>query len=140
MSSRQSLSWFSAVSVILVLWGAVFSFFGLGILPVDRRVLLSWESAIYGAIMIGWGTTLFLVGRVAFRREDAELMKLLLFGIAIWLVLEAGFSARFGVWFNVGVDAGVLTLFAVPLVVSIRSQISPRNSRVAPVRIYIRIP
>jgi hypothetical protein len=121
MSSRQWLWWFCAISVILVLWGVVFSFFGLGILPVDRGVLLSWESAIYGAIMIGWGTTLFLVGRVAFRRQDAELMKLLLFGIAVWLVVEAAFSARFGVWFNVGVDAGVLTLFAVPLVASIRA-------------------
>ncbi len=121
MSSRQLVWWFSTISVILVLWGVVFSFFGLEILPVDRRVLLSWESAIYGAIMIGWGTTLFLVGRVVFRRQDAELMKLLLFGIAVWLVLEAAFSARFGVWFNVGVNAGVLTLFAVPLVASIRA-------------------
>ncbi len=121
MSSRRWLWWFGVISIILVLWGVAFSFFGLGILPVDRRVLLSWESAIYGAIMIGWGTTLFLVGRVAFRRKDAELMKALLLGIAIWLIVEAAFSVRFGVWFNVGVDAGVLTLFAVPLVASIRA-------------------
>jgi hypothetical protein len=121
MSQRQFLWWFSAISIILVLWGLVFSLFGLEILPVDRRVLLSWESAIYGAIMIGWGTTLFLVGRVAFRRNDGELMKVLLSGIAVWLILEAVFSARFGVWFNVGVDAAVLTLFAVPLVASIRA-------------------
>jgi len=118
--------------MILVLWGAVFSFLGLGILPVDRRVLLSWESAMYGAIMIGWGTTLFLVGRVAFRREDAELMKFLLFGIAAWLVLEAAFSARFGVWFNVGVDAGVLTLFALPLVLSIRAARKPGGAHHKP--------
>ena len=71
--------------------------------------------------MTGWGTTLLGVGQVAFRRQDAELMKPLLFGIAIWLVLEAAFSARYGVWFNVGVDAGVLTLFVVPLVASIRA-------------------
>ena len=121
MSSRRWLWWFGVISIILVLWGVAFSFFGLGILPVDRRVLLSWESAIYGSIMIGWGTTLFLVGRVAFRRKDAELMKALLLGIAIWLIVEAAFSVRFGVWFNVGVDAGVLTLFAVPLVASIRA-------------------
>ncbi len=121
MSSRRWLWWFGVISIILVLWGVAFSFFGLGILPVDRRVLLSWESAIYGAIMIGWGTTLFLVGRVAFRRKDTELMKALLLGIAIWLIVEAAFSVRFGVWFNVGVDAGVLTLFAVPLVASIRA-------------------
>ena len=119
--SPKPLLWFSAISVILVLWGVVFAFFGLGVLPVERRVLLSWESAIYGAIMMGWGTTLFLVGRVAFGRHDAELMKALLLGITVWLVVEAAFSVRYGVWFNVGVDAGVLALFGVPLLWSIRA-------------------
>jgi hypothetical protein len=33
----------------------------------------------------------------------------------VWLAVEAAASAWFGVWFNVGVDAGVLILFAIPL-------------------------
>jgi hypothetical protein len=121
MSSKRLLIWFSTVSMILVLWGVLFAFFGLGVLPVDRRMLLSWESAIYGAIMMGWGTTLFLVGRVALRRNDAELTKPLLVGIVVWLLVEALLSARLGVWFNVGVDVGVLLLFSVPLIASMRS-------------------
>jgi hypothetical protein len=44
----------------------------------------------------------------------------LLAGIVVWLVVEAAFSARYGIWFNVGVDAAVLTLFAVPLTSSMR--------------------
>jgi len=99
----------------------VFAFFGLGVLPVDRRVLVSWESALYGALMMGWGTTLLLVGRAALRRNDAELTRALLVGIVVWLLLEAAFSVRFGVWFNVGVDAGVLALFSVPLVANLRA-------------------
>jgi hypothetical protein len=126
MSSKGLLWWYSAVSAILVLWGVAFAFFGLGILPVDRSVLLSWESAIYGAIMMGWGTTLFLIGRVALRRNDAELTKPLLLGILVWLLVEAVFSARYGVWFNVGVDAGVLLLFSVPLIASMRATRNPR--------------
>jgi hypothetical protein len=47
------MTWFTVVSTILVLWGFVFAFSGLGILPVERRVLLAWESATYGAIMMG---------------------------------------------------------------------------------------
>lgn len=110
------------MSVILVLWGVVFAVFGLGVLPVmNRAVLLAWESALYGAIMIGWGTTLFLVGRVALRRGDGELARSLAVGIAVWLAIEAAFSARLGVWFNVGVDAAVLTLFAIPLIATLRS-------------------
>jgi hypothetical protein len=115
MKSKQMLVWFSTVSVILVLFGVLYAFFGLAILPVQRDVLLQWESALYGAIMMGWGTTLFLAGRLAFQRNDPNLMKSLLYGLTVWLVVEAIFSAALGVWFNVAVDLGVLALFSIPL-------------------------
>ena len=121
MNPKRLMLWFSVISAILVLWGIVFAFFGLGILPVDRETLLPWESAIYGAIMMGWGTTLFLAGRIAFQRNDTELMKTILYGIFVWLVVEALFSAYLGVWFNVGVDIGVLFLFSFPLIKRIQS-------------------
>src|SRR6266540_3176860 len=115
MKQKRMAVWFSTVSIILVLFGILYAFFGLGILPVHRDVLLRWESALYGAIMMGWGTTLFFVGRVAFQRNDLDLMKALLYGLTVWLVVEALFSAYLGVWFNIGVDIGVLILFSIPL-------------------------
>ena len=115
MKPRRMI-WFSTVSIILVLIGILFAFWGLGILPVDRGVLLQWESALYGAIMMGWGTTLFFTGRLAFKRNDPALMKTLLYGLTMWLVVEALFSAYLGVWFNVGIDIGVLALFGIPLI------------------------
>ena len=115
MNKQQFALWFRVVSVILVLFGVLYVFFGLKILPVSRAVLLDWQSALYGAIMMGWGMTLLLVGRIAFRQESQELKQALLIGIAVWLAVEAVASAWFGVWFNVGVDIGVLVLFAVPL-------------------------
>ena len=120
MTPKLTMKFFSVIAVILVLAGIVFSVFGLGILPVKKDVLLPWESAIYGAIMIGWGTTLFLVGRIAFRRNDQALLKAMLFGIAVWLVVEALFSLYLGVFFNVGVDIAVLLLFSLPLIIGIR--------------------
>ena len=114
------LVWFSTVSIILVLFGVLYAFIGLAILPVQRDVLLQWESALYGAIMMGWGTTLFLAGRLAFQRNDPDLMKTLLYGLIVWLVVEAIFSASLGVWFNVAVDIGVLALFSIPLISSIQ--------------------
>jgi hypothetical protein len=119
MSQRQLLIWFSCVSAILVIVGVVFAFFGLRILPVDRNTLVPWQSAIYGAIMMGWGTTLLCVGRVAFRRNDSELMKALVYGLIVWLVVEAAFSIYFKVWFNVGVDIAVFALFIIPLLKAI---------------------
>ena len=59
-----------------------------------------------------------MAGRIAFRRNDAELKRALLIGLLVWLVFEAAASLYFGVWFNVGVDVGVAALFAIPLVLS----------------------
>jgi hypothetical protein len=129
MSSKQILVWFSAVSAILVIVGVVFAFFGLQILPVDRETLLPWQSALYGAIMMGWGTTLLCVGRIAFLRNDAELMRALFYGLIVWLVVEAAFSIYFKVWFNVGVDIAVLALFSTPLLKAI-AQIKKQSARV----------
>lgn len=121
MNSNTLMTWFCVISIILVFWGIVFAFFGLDVLPItDKDVLLPWESALYGAIMMGWGITLFLLGRIAFRRNDAELLKVMLYGIGLWLVVEAAFSAYLGVWFNVGVDVAVFGLFSFPLIRSIR--------------------
>ena len=115
MKPKQMGIWFSTLSIILVLFGILYAIWGLRILPVHRDVLLQWESALYGAIMMGWGTTLFFIGRIAFQRNDSELMKSLLYGLTVWLVVEALFSAYLGVWFNVAVDIGVLALFSIPL-------------------------
>ncbi len=112
--------WFSIVSFILILFGILYCLLGLKILPVNKNVLLDWESDLYGAMMIGWGTTLFLIGRLAFRREDKELMKILLYGILLWLLIEAIFSFYLGVYFNVGVDIGVTGLFTFPLIKAIK--------------------
>ena len=115
LNPKQSLIWFSIVSTILVLFGIVYTLLGLAILPVDREALPPWEGAIYGALMMGWGTTLLCVGRLAFRRNDVGLMKGLLYGLIVWLVVEAGASVYYRVWFNVGVDIAVLSLFSIPL-------------------------
>jgi hypothetical protein len=136
MQVKTLTVWFSVVSCIMVFAGLIFSFFGFGFFPpsiLPKNVLLSWVSAIYGAVMIGWGTTLFLLGRLAFRRNDIALMKVMLLGIAVWLIIEALFSAFLGVFFNVGVDFAVLVLFAFPLIKSIRNlkrNLSPSGDKI----------
>lgn len=141
MSLKFLMTWFCVISGILIVIGAIFSFFGLSViseisrgfigfsvLPPDKGVLLSWESAIYGAIMIGWGVTLLLLGRLAFMRKDAGLMKIMLLGLAVWLVIEAVYSLYLGVLFNVGVDMAVLALFGLPLILAIRYLKSKQTS------------
>jgi hypothetical protein len=120
VSKKQFALWFKTITVILIGFGLLYVFFGLKIFSnnaqlIPHKVLLDWESALYGAIMLGWGVTLLLVGKVAFNRDDHELKRALLIGLATWLAVEAAASAWFGVWFNVGVDIAVFALFAVPL-------------------------
>jgi hypothetical protein len=112
--------WFQAITVILIGFGLLYVSAGLRIFSdnvalIPHEVLLPWESALYGAIMVGWGMTLLLVGRIAFHRDDAQLKRALLVGLAVWLALEATASAWFGAWFNVGVDFVVWAVFTRPL-------------------------
>lgn len=120
MNQRQIALWFNVITIVLILFGLVYVLFGLRIFSDDialipHDILLPWESSLYGAIMLGWGVTLILVGRVVFRRNDRELKRALIAGLAVWLAVEAVASAWFGVWFNVGVDIAVLLLFSIPL-------------------------
>lgn len=115
MNTEQLKLWFSIVSVIGVLWGILFAFFGLAILPVSQGVVIPWGNGVYGATLIGLSVTLFFVGRHAFRKQDAGLMRALLQGIFVWLIIEALFSLYYRVWFNVGVDIGILLLLGIPL-------------------------
>ncbi len=135
MTSKFVMLWFGIVSILLVAWGIVFAFLGLGILPViNKNVLLPWESALYGSILMGWGTTLFIIGRIALRRKDKALMSGLLYGLTFWLVVEALFSLYYGVWFNAGVDAVVYALFIIPLIkgilgVKAHGEINPAGNK-----------
>jgi hypothetical protein len=123
VSLKTMKVWFSLVSCILILVGLIFSTFGFGFFPqniLPNNIVLPWVSSIYGAVLIGWGMTLLLIGRLAFFRKDYELMRIMLLGIATWLIIEAIYSAFLGVLFNVGVDFAVLILLGTPLVISIR--------------------
>ena len=116
MDEQIFVTWFSGISVILIFVGFIFSVFGLDILPViNQQVLVPWVSSIYGAVLIGWGITLFLVGRYAFRKKDYQLLEYLFYGLFFWLAIEALFSLYLGVYFNVGVDIVVFLLFSIPL-------------------------
>ncbi len=122
MSSKLLMTWFSVVSALLVLAGVFFAFFGLGVLRVSKDVFPQFESGIYGALMIGWGTTLFLAGRLAIRRNEAELLTILLIGLAAWLIIDSLFSLYYGAFSNVGVNVAMLALFSFPLIRALRER------------------
>ena len=123
MSKRLNLPiWFGLVSAILILAGIVFTCFGFTFFPssiLPPASLLPWVSGIYGSVLIGWGLTLLLVGRIAFRTKDRSLFFALAIGIALWLAIEAIVSVSTCVLFNAGVDLAVAFLLLGPLLVGL---------------------
>jgi hypothetical protein len=113
MNLKRLKIWFAVVCTIMVVLGMVFAVFGLGILPVDRQVLLPWQNAVYGTTFMGWGNNpVFLwVGLP---------LKALLYGLFVWFPIESVFSAYLGIWFNVGVDVAVLAVLSLPLIIAVR--------------------
>ena len=120
MNQKNFVIWFSILGIIGTLFGIVYAFVGLGILPVQRDVLIPWGNGVYGATLIGFSVTIFFAGRHAFSKNDPGLMKALLFGTFAWLITEALFSLYYGVYFNVGVDVILMLFFGFPLIKMIR--------------------
>lgn len=116
----------SAVGVIAVLFGMFYGLFGLNSLPVYQKfvpsdVYANWANGLYGSMFIGFGVLVFFVGRYAFKKNDRELMKALVYGINSWLVIEAIFSIVYGVYINVGVDIVLMSILSYPLIKGIRT-------------------
>jgi hypothetical protein len=102
------------------------SFFGLAGFPaycelIPKEVIAPWSNGLYGSTFIGFSVLLFFVGRHAFRENDTELMKALLYGIFAWLIIEAAFSFYYAVFFNVGVDLLLALFLGFPLIKGIQS-------------------
>ena len=127
MQLNVQILWFSIMSIILIIVGLIFSVFGLNILPVvNQNVLLQWTSSIYGAVLVGWGISLFFIGRYAMQNKNFDLLRFILYGLFAWLFLEAVFSLYYEVYFNVGVDIVVFLLFVIPLLFHFKKDVNKK--------------
>lgn len=123
--NQKFVTWFSVVGIIGVLFGIFYALYGLESLPVYKKfvpdaVYSAWSNGLYGSTFIGFSVLLFFIGRHAFRKNDTELMKALLYGTFSWIIVEAAFSLYYGIFINVGVDIALMALFGYPLITGIR--------------------
>lgn len=125
-NSHNLTTWISIVGIIGIVFGIFYAFFGLNGLPIYQKIVpasayIPWSNGLYGAVFIGFSVLLFFIGRHAFRSKDKSLMKMLLYGIAAWLIVEASFSLFYGVYLNVLVDIVLMAFLGFPLVAGIKS-------------------
>jgi hypothetical protein len=126
MTQKSLVTWISVAGIIGILFGIFYAFFGLAGFPayrelIPKEVIAPWSNGLYGATFIGFSVLLFFVGRHAFKNNDKELMKALLYGIYAWLIVEAAFSLYYAVYFNVGVDVLLALVLGFPLIKGIQS-------------------
>jgi hypothetical protein len=126
MAQKSLVTWISVAGIIGILFGIFYSFFGLAGFPayrelIPKEVIAPWSNGLYGSTFIGFSVLLFFVGRHAFRKNDIELMKALLYGIFAWLIIEAAFSLYYSVFFNIGVDVLLALVLGFPLIKGIQS-------------------
>jgi hypothetical protein len=126
MKQKSLITWISIAGIIGILFGIFYAFFGLVGFPAYRvliptEVITPWSNGLYGSIFIGFSVLLFFVGRHAFQKNDTGLMKILLYGIYSWLIVEAVFSLYYSVYFNVGVDLALAVFLGYPLIKGMQS-------------------
>ncbi len=126
MKQKSLENWISIAGIIGVLFGIFYAFFGLSGFPaygmlIPKDVITPWSNGLYGSTFIGFSVLLLFVGRHAFENNDTKLMKVLLYGIFSWLIVEAAFSLYYSVFFNVGVDIVLALFLGFPLIKGIRS-------------------
>ncbi len=125
MNQKSSITWMTTVGIIGILFGIFYAFFGLAGFPaykalIPQEALFPWSNGLYGSTFIGFSVLLLFVGRHAFKKNDRELMKILLYGIYAWLIVEASFSFYYSVYFNVGVDILLAVVLGYSLIKGIQ--------------------
>jgi hypothetical protein len=126
MKQKSLTTWISLAGIIGIAFGIFYAFFGLEGFPPYRELIPNevfpwWSNGLYGSTFIGFSVLLFFVGRHAFQKNDKELMKVLLYGIYSWLIVEAAFSLYYAVYFNVAVDLSLAVFLGYPLIKGIQS-------------------
>jgi uncharacterized membrane protein YidH (DUF202 family) len=123
MRQKHFVWWITAAGIIGIVFGIFYSILGLEGLPVYQKFvpdesLEGWSRGLYGSVFIGFSVLLLLLGRRAIQRKDRELAKILLYGIAAWILYEAIVSIAYGVYINVLVDVALIAFLSYPLLKS----------------------
>ncbi len=121
MNRSIYIKWITAAGFIGIAFGVYYSIFGLGGLPVYQRFvptesMEAWSRGLYGATFIGFSVLLLLLGRRAIQQKDEQLGRILIFGIATWIIYEAIISLIYGVYINVLIDIALISFLSYPVI------------------------
>jgi len=83
--------------------------------PAEANEYILFAHGVLGAVMLGWGVSMFLIIRGPFQRRDSGGWALLAAPMLVWFAADTGFSLYTGFWQNAILNSALLLLFAIPL-------------------------
>lgn len=83
--------------------------------PAQANDYIIFAHGVLGAVMLGWGASMFLIIRGPFRRRESDGWGLLVVPMLVWFTADTGFSIYTGFWQNAILNSVLLLLFAIPL-------------------------
>lgn len=112
--------WLLTVSGLIALGGLGFVMLDPYLYPVDPVVVPRLVQGVLGATMVGWGVTLFLIARYAFKERRPELLRILLYGLLVWAPIDIAVSIFYEAWFNVALNLVIISAAGTPLILTER--------------------
>lgn len=127
------IGWLKVIALVVTIGGILFAFHDqlkfLGFLNswIDRvfyngntpaletQTMRSWLIAVLGAVMASWGLFLYFLVRYPLSRKEAWAWYGIFYSTLLWFVIDTGFSAWYGAWFNVILNTILFLQFLAPL-------------------------
>jgi hypothetical protein len=99
-------------------------YYGQPVRPADvsgpALEYIRFANGIIGAVMIGWMICIIMIARGPFMSADPYAWKLIALPLAVWFLVDTGFSITHGIWGNVALNAAVGLMFGIPRLLSHR--------------------
>ena len=74
-----------------------------------------WVYGAWGATVSGWGFFLVFIARYPYRNREKSARNYLIYGLAIWFIVDTAISIYYAVYFNAIFNTVLLLLVALPL-------------------------
>lgn len=87
-------------------------------------LMKKWLLGVSGAVMLGWGCTMWYIVNKPFRRREKWAWRSVFYPIIIWYLIDSSVSAYFGANFNVVINSILFLQIMAPLL-SLRNQFFP---------------
>ena len=94
------------------------AFWGANAVGDAARQFQHWLYGVWGATIAGWGIILTYIAHYPFTKRERWAQNALVFGLAVWFVLDTSLSLQYKVYFNAAFNMVLLILVGLPILLT----------------------